>query len=224
MKQNLKKSILNLILLAAIALFIVSLFSPIVCFDQSDVLEESGYEDYQWYWMRENSIVLSKLTVYDFRDTMSEEGHAFYRYLLLTNFVLYEIGESEAETITEYDREEPAFISTTMADFFAIICFPIAFILIIYLLYNGFKYFFIRKNNFFMYLGLLLVVGYIIFFFGQYYFFDFVDTEDLGYTNVLNFGYGFYTSIACIVLFFIIHFIQRYFLDFSKENVIKEIK
>jgi hypothetical protein len=46
---------------------------------------------------------------------------------------------------------------------------------------------------------------------------NFHDTQKLGYINYITFGYGFYLSITSIILFFALHFIRPYFLDFKKE-------
>ncbi len=222
MQEKNKKLLLNLIILFSIAFFIAILFVPITSVNYSDVLEKNGYENPNLYWKYEQALLLRKYSVYNKDDNPSE----YHRYSDELNLFSFEIGDKTlSDSFTEFsfyrsyfsNRDNPfsMFLSGILSILFVV--FGIAFFS--YFCYNGFKSINVKKSNYFLYLGILYIVAFTFYCIISYYFYDFMDVKNLGYTDVFTFEYGFYINIAIIILFFIAFFIQQYFLVFPDEKI-----
>lgn len=222
-----KKTLLKIVILTAIILSIISLFVPMIIMDYSDVLDDlqkQGYDVPKRYSKLETSILLWIHSVYNYNNPDSPPVHQSYR---LFNLIEFEKGkpidiESALININDQDilnKRGDFLFSTNIASLIYIAIFPIGLAIFIYLIYKGFKNIGIKKTKYFLYLGILPSVIFILFLVGNYLYLSIVDFNDLGYTKYITLGYGFYTVIASIILFFIAYILQQYFIKIPEKTV-----
>ena len=226
MQEKNKKTLLKIIFLSAIALMITSIFSPIISFDYSDVLKEYGYNNPDWYWTAEGSLFVDKLSVFTFSEEMNKKVSEFYRYTILALFRI-EIGEKGDWTeITDYNIDKETLFSKGLTSMVGFVFSSILLFLFIYFCYSYIKYNYNynRKNKYLLFLGFVTLILVIFKIIGVYMNIDYHDTQNIGYTNFLTFGYGFYLACIGIFLFFISYFIQYYFLNFSNNKKSDKLK
>jgi len=211
-----KKNILNFTLLIAISLSTVSFFSPVTCFNSSDVLDDKGYEEYDWYWTLESSFLLNKLSIYDFKNTIDENGNVYYRYSII-DITIYESGQKgDWIELSDYTIDEPNLLSRSLGSMIILIIYFILGALFFYFSYKTLKQYY-KENNYIFYMGLISLTIFLAFIIVSCTNINFYDTQKLGYINYISFGYGFYLAMTSIILFFVLYFIRPYFLDFKKE-------
>jgi len=227
MQDKNKKTILNLIALIAASLAIVSMFLPTVSLDYSNVLEKNGYQKPDLYWRGESSFTYTHYSVYDDRnqDTPSE----YHKYKLF-NFFIFETGDKSISdtfsTVTFYDKisvDKEAFLTDSNASIIWSVFGLIILLLCIFFCYRGIKYCTVKKTKDFLFLGIIGLIFSSVFVLLNYFSYDFADINELGYSKYFNFEYGFYVFYVSIFLFFVVYFIQKYFLDLPDEtDVIKK--
>jgi hypothetical protein len=217
-KKN-KKLLLNLIVLSAIACAVVSVLAPCISLDLSNLLEEYGYEDPDYYHIIEVSPVIWHVTTHDFRDPSNPTiGHEYIFLNLLT------FGDGKGIDINTIVVKDPKVYfgeSNSIINVLSIIYVildVLVFSLFFYFFYMGIKNIGVKKTRYFLYSTILGVIILVLFVIGSYYVFDIIDLDNLGYIYFVNFGYGFYLGILSIILFFIVYIIQQYFWIFSEEK------
>jgi len=231
MKEENKKILLNLFVLAGFSLSIVSLFMPVTCFDFSDVYKNTGLEPLEVNYKRENYILLSLLvshdSEYDYR--ISEKSPVYERYSFAFN-INFEKGEptgvfykyeyydhaSENENILSHGSAERSFLT--------IVCRILFLVLFFYFILKGFKKIQNKSNRYLLYAGFIFMLGTIIMLILIYDSFRVADNLKLGYVDVLTFGYGFYLVVASVALFFISYLFQNHLLGIHRILHIRDIK
>lgn len=222
MQEKKQKILLHLIILTAIAMSIASSFTPIIKFDYSDVLEEYGYETSDQFWVLERFLFFSKISVYDLRDTIDEKGREYYKYSFAGITIFTSGQKGDWIVLTDYNVDHEILISRSLGSMIELVLTPTFLILFIYFLYkivNNNCSSIYRKNIFLLYLCLFLLLILIATIFGFYSSVVYSDSQNLGFTSFIHFGYGFYLICASIILFFIAYIIQFYFFKISKETV-----
>jgi len=220
MQEKNKKTILNIIIIFSISLTTASLFTPILKFDYSDVLTAHGYENPEWYWTYESTVFYSHRTEYYFGENTNEKPSEYHFYKIFHGMFNIESGKSSAVIVSEYNRGESPFISNTITQMITMILAVIFLFSGVYFIYKGIKLCFIKKNKYFLYIGIICLIGLTGFILASYYDFYFADSNNLGYINFIQPGYGFYLFCIAIALMFMAYIIQSYYLDLPKEETI----
>jgi len=222
MQDKNKKNILKIIILISISIAIISFFIPMISFDYSDVLKDMGYEP-KLYTKREDSFLFNHISGYDHRD--DKPYSEYHRYVFLY-FIEFEEGNKDLKdkffTVTDYDVENPI-LSKGMAN-----VIDISMMLIFFPMFIIFSYLIIRKlNNIklrnLLYLSIIMFIIIISTISIVYYLYDFIDIDNLGYVNYLNFGHGFYLACASIILLFAAILIQHIFKKNKKLKSYRKV-
>ncbi len=221
MQNKDKKTILNLIIICALAFAIVGFFVPVSSVSYSDVLVENGYEQPDLYWVKSGSLLSDYFSVYDYRD--SNKPSEFHRYTFF-NFLKFENGEPSGEfsSITDYDSnvennwEGP--LSYSLIRNIEFIFSLLLFLLFIFFCYKIFKNNAFKQNNLILYLGLVVLVTFFYALFSYYYGTILRDVNNLGYANVLKFEYGFYLTILSIILLLSLYILKKYNIFFNLDH------
>lgn len=218
MQEKNKKTILNIIIIFFIASITAGLFTPVIKFDYSDVLKAHGYENTEWYWTYESTVFYSHRTEYYFGENTNEKPSEYHFYKIFHGMFNIESGRSTAGIVSEYNRGESPFISNIITQ---MITMTLAVILLfsgVYFIYKGIKLCFIKKNKYFLYLGIMGSIGITSFILASYYYFYFSDNSNLGFINFIQPGYGLYLFCIAIALIFAAYIIQSYYLELPEKQ------
>ncbi len=225
MENKHKKTILRLIVLSAIVLSITAMFTPIACYDGSDVLKELyGIENPEKYIKIELSPLLHHGAGYNFSDPDSPSEHHQYRFF---NLLKFETGkpvtiDSSLYLSTLFDEpypiEDDLFFSGNIAGLIYALLSPIFLFFYAYICYKGIENIGIKKTRYFLHIGILSSIVGIIFIATFYYLINIIDFGNWGLTNFITLGYGFYIGITATVLFFLAYIMQNYYVKYPKEK------
>jgi len=224
-----KKDILKIITLVAFSFGIVSLLTPIYNFDYSDVFENQGYQPPEIYWTTETGVIFR-----NYKEYIYNEGDEILVYSNLRIFYIISFPEGEKTDFYEkasiYNSEKSYdnFNYYLQPGFAAIILIAASAIFgpfLSYFIYKGMKIIGIKKTNYLFYATVIVSIIFIISTIYTIYYYDLLDSSNLGFVKNIKFGYGFYSLIISIILFLTVHIIQRYFMDIEFEsNIIRKEK
>ena len=223
MEKKYKKTLLDLIIITAIAMTIISLFLPIICIDYSDVYKNEYNEEPDKYAKLENSILLWHYAYYDLSNP--EEPYENHQYRLF-NIIKFETGKPidiQSNIVSLEEREfltnnGDFFFSTNIAIYIYMAFIPIGLAVYIYLCYKGIKNIGIKRTKYFLYLALLSVIIFIVYIVGNYFFLETLDIRNIGYSKHMTTGDGFITGLISVTLFFIAYVTQQYFIKIDKNS------
>ncbi len=221
MKEKDKKILLNVIVLVAVILGFISFFAPTISADYSDLLKELGTENPEKYIKSKHAPLLHHHITYDFSNPDDPSEYHIYTFF---QFFKFETGTYRE--INSAHKLNPDLYYINQASNFLNVFFMLYIlmliilpILLIYFIYKGIKNIY-NKTRYFLYLFILTLTTCVIFMIGMYYSINSQDINNLGYTDIITIEYGFYLSIATIVLFFLAHILQNYYLEYPKEKTI----
>jgi len=219
MKNEHKEILLNLIVLAAVAIAIVSLFVPIIGVDYSDIEKNMGIEDFS-YVKTYYGPLTAHIIVSDSLE--SDDAHEYHTYWFF-GFFKFETG-----TPIEYESahlKNPYDFYITASNNYLYLLFVSFFMgmsiypfLFIYFSYRGIQNIDIKKTKYFLYLGIVNLISLISFLIGGYFLVNSFDVNNVGYVNFITFQYGFYLVITSVILFFLSYIMQNYFIDYSEKK------
>jgi len=213
MKNETKKIILNLITLAAVASSIVALFAPVTSFNLKDIYEDIGREDKD-YWKADIFFLFQDYYLYSYG---SGEAHTYY----LLYFYRHSTEEWAEDELTQYDlegSENQIASSRILANMILFIFGAMFLILFFYFTYRTIKKCGKERTKDCLYAGLSALIIAIGFTLSVRYIFSMLDVNNLGYTNYLKLGLGFYYMLISACLYIIAYFFQHY-IDFSEQNL-----
>jgi len=223
MQEKNKKNLLNLIVLVAIALLLVSSFLPMFCIDYSDIQKDIGNEDPKKYSKVDASLFLWHYSEFDFTNPNSSYEFHSYRLFNLISFKTGEPVDIESNLIFKEDQEGfvnrgDVIFSNNLINIIYAALAPLGLALFFYMSYKGIKNIHFKKTRYFLYIGISASLVIIAFFVLFYYYLYIADFYNWGYTNYMTFDYGFYTAITSVVLFLTAFFIQKYLIYYKKTN------
>jgi len=192
-----KKLLLNLIILLAVAFSIVSLFAPVISYDNSPWYNDYGLKPSE-YWKHDYGIFYN-------HDLRGDKSVNVYRILHIIEFKEGKIGLSiwDSSIITNFS--------------FILISGILLFSLFSYFCYKSIKVDDHKKTRYLFYAGISMVATISAFILSLH------STAGSFYNSrfpgevVFKLGYGFYCMLAASILFFVAYSIQYYFVDFSEE-------
>ncbi len=222
MQDKNKKNILKIFAFIATSLTIVSMCLSVVSLDYSNILEKNGYQKPDLYWRMDSSFLFFHYSVYDYRD--QNNSSEYHRYNLFY-FFIFETGDKSISDsfshVNFYDGisvDKEIFFTDSATSITWLLFAFVILLLCIFFCYRGIKYCTIKKTKDFLFLGIIGLIFSFVFIVLRYFAYDFVDINELGYTKYFNFEYGFYVFYVSIFLFFVVYFIQKYFLDLPDET------
>jgi len=220
MKTKNEKVLLNLVVLSAVATAVITVFVPVICWDQSEVLENSGIEHPELYCTLGYSTLSFKYySIYDYRDKNSLSEYHRYGFL---GFAIFESGNQdltkEFSVITDYDIKDSSFFSQSVMSMLDAVIPIVWLIFLAYFCYKALRGTSQNKQVYFLYAGLVTLLMLIVKIIGVYLTFEYIDINNQGFTSGLSFGYGFYILTVSIILFFTMFIVQNCFLDRTEKT------
>ncbi len=222
MKNKDKKTILNLVALAAVAFSVATLFTPVASWNLLDIYKDAGVDNPcefgLSYWSTEVSTLFIRLKHTD--DNITVYNHLFFAFIPIASegWEQRYIGESK---VTNYefsiDPQVPSSRATTVMS--TIVFGVVLLVLLLYTTLKGFKYCEVKKTKWFFYSGFITIsmgIGLLITVFFDINYFD--NWPHGNYTDYIRLEYGFFYIVISSVLFFTAYIIQNYFIDFSKDK------
>ena len=218
MNDKNKKIVLLSILFIAIFSMIFSFFFPISSMNFSDALVKSGYEEPDIYWKFEYALFFKHYSIYDYRDL--EKPSEFHRIFAFSD--KFESGNLSLENEFIYPSFEekimnnvynPVSLDVTQILFYIFAFFSLS--ALFFCCIKGYKTLNLKKSRYFLFLGIIFLIGLICFTILSYLRFDFSDVNNLGYASVMRLEIGFYALLLSGILFFVIHFLNNYFIKDS---------
>lgn len=219
MKTKNKKLLSNLIIFIAITATVISLFVPVVSWDYY-VLDTNSVEDPDMHLkISYTTLLLRYYSIYDLRNTYHPSEYNNYGFL---DFTFFESGNHELKSsfsdVSDYHVKNTGFYSISVIFMLAIIAPFLWLILFSYFCYKGLKSSSKNKSKYFLYAGVINLITLIVAIISFNFLFDYIDIYNVGFSSRLGFGFGFYSFVLSIVLFFGFFVFKYFFPEWSEKT------
>jgi hypothetical protein len=213
MNDKNKKFILKLIVIFAIVIATTSLFLPFTSFDLRDYYKENGI-NYDAYWKYDMSYVIYHFSTYD---NTIEAASNYDKYVILTAIPISETGQFSDKFQSMWANENIPNSSITATRISSTTILILFLFLFSFLSYQSFKYCILKKTRYLFYSGVIILIGVVCLISYAIITMNIIDSNNFGYNNYRTYGPGFYLMIVSIILFFIAHLMQTYFLKLPEK-------
>ena len=225
MKEKNKKNILQILLITAVASFVASQFSPIICFSYSDMMyKKEGYTYVSLDWGLEYYNLFYHSYYNDYRLIDFEGGiQSNHKWFIL---YLYRIEIEEGERVglgsdpLWYAKSVPA--EEHLSSLFLLVMFYAFMLISFYYTFKSLKDFGKKKTKAPLYASMSSSLTLVFLSYGTYLQMNSHDIHNQGRANYLTTGYGFIYEFIAIILLLVVYFLQSKMYFIEEKAVVKK--